>query len=330
MKFDVIIGNPPYQLSDGGFRASARPIYQLFIEQAKKLNPRYLCMIVPSRWFAGGKGLDEFRDEMLHDKRLRKIVDYPNAVDCFGAGVEIKGGACYFLWDRDNQGNCAVRTFNGNKLGKTMERPLLEDGCDTFIRYNEAISVLHKVQKNSSKYLSEQVSSSKPFGLRTYVQAEVDNDDEKILLYQNGGVGYIERGAITKNAAWIDDYKVLLSAAYNAGDNYPHQIIGKPILAAPPSCCTETYMVIGRYGTLDYAKNLISYITTRFFRFLVMLHKPSQHLTAKVYSLVPLQDFSEPWTDEKLYKKYGLTKEEIDFIESMIRPMDLSGGDGDE
>lgn len=164
MKFDVIIGNPPYQLSDGGFGISASPIYDKFITNAKKLNPRYLTMIVPARWYAGGKGLDDFRDEMLHDTSIREIHDFPEANDCF-SGVQIKGGVCYFLWDRDNKGDCKVVTHRGDKISDPMFRGLLEKGCDSFIRYNEAIGILNKVKRWQEPTMETIVSSRQPFGL---------------------------------------------------------------------------------------------------------------------------------------------------------------------
>ena len=320
MKFDVIIGNPPYQLDDGGAQASASPIYQLFIEQAKKLNPRFLSMIVPARWYAGGKGLDEFRDTMISDKRIRVLHDYLNSVDCF-SGVEIKGGVCYFLWDRDNQGICKIYTHDGNSV-RESERFLKEMDSDIFIRHAFGVSILQKVRTYKENTVSSITSSQKPFGLRTFVKGDNKTFQGAYTLYQNGGVGYIAADQIERGKELVNKYKVFISRAYNAGDTYPHQIIGKPILGEPNNVCTETYVAIGPFADLETSRNFITYINTRFFRFMVSLIKVSQMAPAKVYSFVPLQDFSHPWTDEMLYKKYGLTEEEIAFIESMIRPME--------
>ena len=325
MKFDVIIGNPPYQLSDGGDtedrqRGGAIPLYHRFIQQAKKLQPRYLSMIVPSRWFAGGRGLDDFRDEMLHDDRIRTIVDFPLSSECF-PGVEIKGGVCYFLWDKNSSGDCEVKTMRNNKVS-VMRRPLLEKGCDTFIRYNESISILRKVQAFNEPTMSNQVSSQKPFGFRTFVKGRETALPGDVKLYANKSVGYVHRIEITQNISWVDKYKVYITMAYGAGEDFPHQIINKPFLGEPNSCCTETYVVIGPYENEEITKNVISYINTKFFRFMVLLKKNTQHASSKVYSFVPIQDFSKSWTDEELYAKYDLDDKEIAFIESMIRPME--------
>ena len=325
MKFDVIIGNPPYQLSDGGDtedrqRGGAIPLYHRFIQQAKKLQPRYLSMIVPSRWFAGGRGLDDFRDEMLHDDRIRTIVDFPLSSECF-PGVEIKGGVCYFLWDKNSSGDCEVKTMRNNKVS-VMRRPLLEKGCDTFIRYNESISILRKVQAFNEPTMSNQVSSQKPFGFRTFVKGRETALPGDVKLYANKSVGYVHRIEITQNISWVDKYKVYITMAYGAGEDFPHQIINKPFLGEPNSCCTETYVVIGPYENEEITKNVISYINTKFFRFMVLLKKNTQHASSKVYSFVPIQDFSKSWTDEELYAKYDLDEKEIAFIESMIRPME--------
>ncbi len=321
MKFDVIVGNPPYQLSDEGFGRSASPIYQRFVQQAKKLNPRYLTMIIPARWYSGGKGLDEFRAEMLQDNRLREIHDFPVATDCF-AGVQIKGGVCYFLWDRDNTGLCKVTTHKQNSILSSEERPLLEENAETFIRYNEAISILKKVRVFNEPSLKSQISSSKPFGLRTNFHGKTKPFTDAVTLYQNGGIGYVKKEELTSNVNILNFYKVLIPPLGSGSDAFPHPILGKPFVVGPNTACTETYLVAGVFNNEKKATNLAGYLMTQFLRFLVLLNKPAQHATSKVYTFVPLQDFTESWTDEKLYKKYGLTAEEIAFIDSMIRPME--------
>jgi len=329
MKFDVIVGNPPYQLSDGGFGTSATPIYHKFVQQAKKLNPKYLSMIIPARWYSGGKGMDEFRDEMLRDNRIRQIVDFPEAIDCF-PGVQIKGGVCYFLWERDNKGLCKVSTSRKGEVVSEMIRPLLEKDCETFIRYNEAISILKKVQKRNEKSLKDKISARKPFGLETTYKGKTKLFDNAITLYQNGGVGYIDKAEIKTNIGIIKFYKTLIPPLGSGSDSFPHPILGKPFVVEPNSACTETYLVAGVFKNRKEAENLAKYLTTRFLRFLVLLNKPTQHATSKVYEFVPIQDFKEPWTDEKLYKKYGINQEEITFIESLVRPMDLTTNESDD
>lgn len=329
MKFDVIIGNPPYQLSDGGGSGtSAMPIYHKFIQQAKKLNPRYLSMIVPSRWFAGGKGLDEFRDEMLNDKCIRQIHDYIEAADCF-PGVQIKGGVCYFLWDRDNPGDCLVTTYKDGTFNPPLERPLLEKYCNVFIRYNEAIDIFHKVRRFSEPSMENLVSTRRPFGFASKFRGHRKMNKGDIRIFENGGTSYVSRSLVAQNNELIDKWKVFIPFLGSGSDSFPHSILGRPFIGEPGTVCTETYLTIGPFTSRKECENVISFIATRFFRFLVLLKKPSQNATRKVYSFVPMQNFDEAWSDEKLYTKYDITDVEIEFIESMVRSMHL-GGDGDE
>ena len=333
MKFDVIISNPPYQLSDGGGNgASAKPIYHLFVQAAKKMNPRFVTMITPSRWFAGGKGLDEFRDEMLHDDSVRVIHDFPQASDCF-SGVQIKGGVSYFLWDRDNHGGCKVYSHSGNNVSGPVTRPLLEKECNTFIRYNEAIDILHKVMKIPAKSMESLVSARLPFGLpNTYKGNKERSSETDLRIYVSGNerdvrgtAAYVPQKMVTKGQELISCHKVYIAKAGSGSDSFPHPILPRPFYGEPNTVCNESYLVIGPFKSKAECENVMSYIATRFFRFLVLLKKYTQNAAKGVYQLVPVQDFSKSWTDEELYAKYALTKDEIAFIESLVRPMDGEG-----
>lgn len=342
MKFNAIVGNPPYQVDDGGFGASASPIYQYFVGSAKLLNPEFLSMIIPSRWFAGGKGLDDFRKDMLHDDRISMLHDYANANSVF-PNVDIKGGICYFLWDIDHSGDCNVTVHGQNGEKSSDVRPLANKGV--FVRYKELLSISNKVSQHGNGSFSELVSTRNPFGLRTdffkdpkkYNMPDVSTDKIKngIKIYGLLNLKRAERYVhstypLENGKDFINGYKLFVPYAYGngaIGEAFPDIILGKPNEIA-----TETFLLVGLFETQTLAENAVRYMKTKFFRALISQKKISQHTSKTTYLDVPMQDFTSKsdidWSksiaeiDKQLYKKYGLDKKEIDFIESMIKPME--------
>lgn len=318
MKFNVIIGNPPYQSNTGANGGQAKPLYNLFIENAKKINPDFLTMIIPARWYTGGMGLKNFRDNMTKDCRLKKIVDFIDAKDCF-PNVEIKGGVCYFLWDsKKTDKESKVVNYINNSFQSSI-RDISEFG--TFIRHNNAVSILKKIKKDSNKFLDEKVFPISPFGLPTNFKIFSQNKKD-ITIYANKKIEKVNINLINKNIEIVNKYKVLISEAYGAGETVPHQIIGKPFIAEPNSVCTATYIICSVFDNTSDALNFKKYLTTKFVRFLIGLKKNSQHTNSSSFEFVPIVDFDRIWTDNDLYKKYRLTEKEINYIESTIKKME--------
>jgi site-specific DNA-methyltransferase (adenine-specific) len=329
MQFDVIIGNPPYQLaSDGGTRDV--PIYQMFVEQAKKLEPRYISMVIPSRWMAGGLGLAEFRQTMLGDRRIRDLVDYPNAAEVFPS-VGINGGACYFLWDAEHHGPCSVTSVRAGEVTGPTSRSL--DEFDVLVRDSRALEILRKVLARNEASINTILARDKEFGWTSNFTGfhEKQRKGDLPLYYirtMKRSVGYIARKDVTKSEHLIDTWKVLVPAVGSGRERERSGVdlvLGPPLIAPSPSTCTQSFLFFF-VSSREEAESLQSYYETRFFRFLVSLRKITQHATHSTYRWVPMQAWDRQWTDAALYKKYGITKDEIAFIGSMIRPM----GEGNE
>ena len=316
MHFDVIIGNPPYQLSDGGNSASAKPLYHLFVEQAMKLKPQFLDLIIPARWYAGGKGLDDFRSLMLNDDRIRYIVDYPNSSDCFN-GVNIAGGVCYFMWANNNRGECLITNVKGTIVSSAESRRL--DEYPVFVRDNTAINIVRKVRSKKEITMDNVVSSRNAFNIPSNERGHSNKLKDDYVLLSSDGYSYVNSKSVSDRDNIIDRYKVIITYAMSGG-NKPgsdgkYQILSSLMVLPPQTICTETYLIIDSFNKQNVADNCCSYLKTAFVRFLLLQALSSIHITKNVFLFVPLQDFSHPWTDEMLYKKYGL-------IESMIRPME--------
>lgn len=331
MKFDAVVGNPPYQIMDNGAQASAKPIYNHFVEAGKKLDARYMSFIIPSRWYAGGKGLDLFRDSMLEDKHLEKLFDCLTPEYIF-PNTNIRSGVCWFLrnTDFDNKKDLMrVVTIDKNVVIDDVRRPLKVEGSGIFIRHAQAISILNKVRAVSSDFMDSWISPGKPFGFRGYF---VNDDafksttekmsDPIICIGKSHRKGYVERELVTVHKEWIEEWKVIIPYANNIGTELSDDNLNA-FVGAPNEICTESYLLVGvgRLANETFAENLAAYLHTRFARFMHSLAKASQHATAKTFCFVPVQDFSRSWTDEDLYSKYGLSDEEINFIETTIKPM---------
>lgn len=318
MKFDVIVGNPPYQTGDG--RTSESPIYHYFIERALNLQPKYVAMIVPSRWFMGGKGLDEFRVRMIKDRRIRKIVDNPKLFDCF-PGVEIKGGVNYFLWDKDYDGDCEFSTRIDGQITSTVTRDLRK-GDGVVIRDNNASSIVMKCRPAKEELsLSPLFSSQFPFGqsiTTNFKGAEAKPSKDSIPLIFGSHVAYIKRSQLEKNSDWLDKYKVIIPMAGDGHGREISYVLGEPIALAPGSACTQTYLIAGVWKTKKEAENYANFLTTKFVRFLVLQRKSTQHVRPDRFRFVPLMDMTKKWADEDLYAHFKLTKAEIAYIESAI------------
>lgn len=315
MQFDVIVGNPPYQLGlDDNTRS--KPIYHHFIERSIALNPKYLAMIVPSRWFSGGLGLDEFRTKMIADRRLRAIVDNPKLFDCF-PGVEIKGGVNYFLWDRDYDGDCAFSVRIDGVIQSTLTRDL-RAGAGVLIRDNNATPIVDKVVSKSTKSVESICSATLPFGIRDNHPTRLVQRPDDVPVVHGSYVGYIERAGVPKNIEWADRWKVLIPMAGDGHGREVSYVLGEPIALAPGSICTLTYMVAGTFDTPEETENFARYLTTKFARFLVLQRKLTQHVTPDRFRFVPLLDMTRLWTDADLYDHFGLTEGEAKYIEEGI------------
>lgn len=329
MKFDAIVGNPPYQEMDGGNAGSALPVYNLFVEGAMEMKPQFISMIIPARWYIGGRGLNKFRERMLNDKRISILHDYPDANDCF-RGVEIKGGVCYFLIDKEIHTSCNIYTHK-KSLSSHAHRPLLEPGMDTFIRYEQQVSILKKVLTFNEKSFSDIVSPNDPYGFdvreknsykRVRAPYMLMPFKDAVTYYYNGwrkeGLGYVEPTYIRRGKDWVSKVKIFVPRVWGTGEIQEDWV--NPFIVGPNSCSTETYLTIGPFNTESEAKNVLSYTQTKFFHLMVSILKNTQQAMQRIYTYVPMQDFSKSWNDENLFNKYGLTQKEIDFIITMVKP----------
>lgn len=323
MKFKAIVGNPPYQVMDGGSKASASPIYQLFVESAKKISPAAISLIMPSKWFAGGKGLDDFRENTRIDKRMEYIYDYVNAKDLFPT-ASIGGGICYFLWRKNYNGKC---TFTNIMAGHSSTKKRNLDQYDVIVRYNEAVNIIDTAVTDGTKTVADIMLSRNPFGPSSNVRGELLPSEGLIRLMTSQGIYYVNPDIVKDNKEYVDAWKVTISkvTCEHAGEpdkNGQLKVLSSLKTLEPGTICTDSYLIIGKFETEKEADNLRSYLATKFARFMLLTAVSSINLSKDKFRFVPLQDFSRPWTDADLYAKYNLTEDEIAYIEQLIKPMD--------
>ena len=318
MKFDVVISNPPYQMNDGGNGVSATPIFQHFVSAAKKLNPRYLSMIIPARWYAGGKGLDKFREEMLSDHHLSKLIDYESSKDCF-EGVNIAGGICYFLWENNYNGACEVTNYNADATEQeTVARKL--DEFPILIRSNLAISIVHKVLAKNQDVWSQHAYPRNPFGFATNFRGRKTKEPLDIEILTSQGFQYIRRNEVMKNSNIIDSYKVLIGRLVPSNGELDvdpkdgYKVITDTRIIGPGQINTETYLDIGVFDTRKEAENFEAFLHSKLPRFLLRQAISSLNVTRECFRFVPCEDFTQRWTDKELYEKYSLTEREISVV----------------
>jgi len=323
MEFDVIVGNPPYQIDSAG-NTRTKPVYHLFVEQAIRMKPRYVLMITPSRWFAGGLGLSDFRARMLRDRRMSRLVDYRVEKDVFPY-VNINGGVSYFLWDAEHNGKCLVSHVPAGGAPSPAE-PRYLDEFDLLVRHNDGVRILRKVKSRNEPTFDARVSSQKPFDLHTNFHGAPSKGGiaDPVLMYGARRQSWVPRAGIQKNLNWVDCWKVFVAAASDGNESFPAPIwdLSKgPFVGRPGEICSGSYLVVYPTDTEDAAKAVASFLRSRLVRFLVSLRKIAQHNDAGRFAFVPDLPMDRAWTDDELYRRYGLTDEEIAFIESQVKEM---------
>lgn len=325
VKFDVIIGNPPYQLDTGGgaITRQAKPIYQLFVEQAMRLRSRYVIMITPSRWLSGGMGLDDYRQKMLNSRHIKHMTDFSMSSQCF-PGVDIAGGVSYFMWDRDYNGACNYTYVDGDKT-QTQLRDLGENSV--FVRDNFALQIIRQVRSRHEESIASIMSSLGPFGISSAERGVKTHTPDSYVLMSSAGKSYIAKSLVPTGNDYIDKWKVVIGKATSAGaatadKNGQRKVLATLDLLEPDSVCTFSYFLGGAFDSKDEAENCRSYYATKFVRFLLLQCLSSINLSRDKFQFVPIQDFSKPWIDKELYAKYNLSNEEINYIESAIKEME--------